>query len=131
MRRWFAASTPASPIFTISANDGRQLSERRIKRSRARLTAPLASGLTNGSPASAGPPKAGSASPSRSLGSSPDDVWRDQGQVLPGDRRGGQRRDLGHLVGRGDLDHVHAPECEAAQLAQDRLGLPAGKAADL
>src|SRR5580704_4752030 len=54
-----------------------------------------------------------------------------QAEIFP--RHGGARKrgDLGDVVGRCHLDHIHAGEVQALQPAQDRLRLPARQAADL
>jgi hypothetical protein len=45
------------------------------------------------------------------------------------DGRGGDGRDVGVIVGRGQLDHVHAAPVEFADAAQDGVRLARGEAA--
>ena len=47
-----------------------------------------------------------------------------QGKVFPRHCRGGERGYLGHIIGRRNLDHIHAGKCDPAQLSQDPLRLP-------
>src|ERR1700686_1420462 len=51
----------------------------------------------------------------------------EQTKIFP--RHGGarERRDLGCVVGRSDLDHVHSGKAQPMQPPQDRLRLPARK----
>ena len=43
-----------------------------------------------------------------------------QGEVLPDYAGGGEGRDFGDVVGRGDFDHVHALEVESAESLQGK-----------
>src|SRR5215204_6968355 len=65
------------------------------------------------------------------FGNSETCAGREQGEVFPGKSCGGERRDLGNVVGRRHLDDVHSLEFEAGESAQDRLRLPGEEAADL
>ncbi len=106
----------ASPISTICASDGRRLCAPPTRRSHARPTAPIATGTDEGAcrhcqsfwRRTSGVPR------TLLMSRLSSDIDRHQGQVLPRDRRCGEGRDLGDVIGRSDLDHVHAGEGESA-----------------
>src|SRR5438128_4585572 len=45
------------------------------------------------------------------------------------DGRGGERRDVGMVVGRGKLDHVHSAPVEIGNAAEDGVSLARGETA--
>ena len=55
----------------------------------------------------------------------------DERQIFPDRGGGGERGDLGRIVGGRDLDDVHAGELQRIESAQHRLNLPAREPADL
>src|SRR5215472_12041418 len=66
------------------------------------------------------------------MGEGPDDTRlfskssarRQQADVIPSNRRRGERRDLGNVVGWRDLDDIHPGKAQPSEPPQDGSSLP-------